>query len=143
MASSDQKRITRSASCYPNSTMRRWSPYHPCVMRLADPIDHHVARIERQLKPNTSPHHLAGEAEKQRLQDTPMTSNRTWKIEPVRPYQSMDHGSVPQREKTTIKPGATSITMPRPKTAYGLHPNCVVTWPDNDAPHTPNASPMR
>ena len=50
---------------------------------------------------------------------------------------------VPQREKTTIRPGAIGTTSPRPKTAYGLHPNCVMTSPNTEAPHTPYASPMR
>ena len=104
---------------------------------LTDLTDQRVAGTERQRKPNTSPHHLAVGAEKQQLQDTPMTYDRTWTIEPVRPDQSMDHGGVPQREKTAIRPGATSITSPGPKTAYGLHLNCVVTWPDTEAPHTP------
>ena len=81
-------------------------------MRLTDPIDHHVAGTERQLKPNTSPHHLAIKAEKQQLGETPMTYDRTWKIEPVRPDQAMDHGGVPRREKKAIKPGTASITRP-------------------------------
>ena len=105
--------------------------------------DHHVAGTERQLKPNTSQLHPTIEAEKQRLQDTLMTYDRTWLIELVRPVQSIDKGGVLQREKTTIKPGATSTTSPRLKTAYGLHPNCVVMWPDIEALHTPYASLMR
>ena len=109
---------------------------------LTDLTDHHVAGTEWQLKSNTSPHHLIVEAEKQRLQDTLMAYNRTWTIEPVKPDQSMDQGGVPQREKMAIRPGATSITSPGPKTAYGLHPNSVVTWPDTEAPHTPYASPI-
>ena len=112
-------------------------------MRLTDPIDHHMAGTERQLKPYTSPHHLAVKSEKQQLGDTHMTYDRTWKIEQVRPDQSMDHEGVPWRERTAINPGATSTTTPRPKTAYRLHSNCVVIWPDIEAPHTPYASPMR
>ena len=142
-ASNAQLRITRSASCYPNSTTRLWSLYRQRVTLLMDLTDQHVAGTERQLKPNTSPHNLAVEAERQRLQDTCMTYDRTWTIEPVRPDQSMDQGGVSQREKTAIRPGATSITTSKPKTAYGLHLNCVVTSPNTEAPHTPYASPMR
>ena len=108
-----------------------------------DLTDHHVVGTERQLKSNTSLHHLAVEAERHRQQDTPMTYDRTWTIEPVRPDQSTDQGGVPQREKTAIRPGATSTTSPGPKTAYGLHPNCIVMLPYTEAPHTPYASPMR
>ena len=57
--------------------MRRWSLYHPSVTRLTDPTDHHVVGTERQLKPDTSPHHLAVKAEKQQLGDTHMTYDRT------------------------------------------------------------------
>ena len=77
MASNAQLRVTRSASYYHNLTTKPWSPYCQCMMLLTDLTDHHVVRTERQLKPNTSPHHLAVEAEKQRLQDTPMTYDRT------------------------------------------------------------------
>ena len=94
MASSAQPRVTQSASCYPNSTTRPQSLYRPRVTLLTDLTDHHVAGTERQLKPNTSPHHLAVEAEKQRLQDTPMTYDRTWTIEPVRPDQYIDQGGM-------------------------------------------------
>ena len=110
---------------------------------LTDLTDHHMAGIERQHKPNTNLHHLAAKAGEHRLRDTPMTFDRTWKIEPVRPDQSTDHGTVLQHERMAIRPGATSTTSPGPKTAYGLHPNCVVTSPDTEAPHTPYASPMR
>ena len=72
-----------------------------------------------------------------------MTYDRTWKIEQDRQDQSMDRGGVPWLVRTAIKPGVTSTTMPRPKTAYGLHPNCAVMLPDTEAPHTLYASPMR
>ena len=49
--------------------MSPWSPYRQRVM-LTDLTDHHIAGTERQLKPNSSPHYLAAEAEKQQLQDT-------------------------------------------------------------------------
>ena len=142
-ASSTQLRVTRSTSCYPNSMTRPWSLYRQCVTLLMDQTDHHVVGTERQLKPNTSPHHLAVEAERQRLQDTHMSCDRTWTIEPVRPDQSMDQGGVLQREKTVTRPAVTTTTSPGPKTAYGLHLNCVVTWPDTKAPHTPYAAPTR
>ena len=66
-ASNAQLRVTRSASFYPNSTARRWSPYHQRVTLLTDLTDHHVAGTEQKLKPNTSPHHPAIEVERQRL----------------------------------------------------------------------------
>ena len=123
--------------------MRHWSLYHPRVMRWTDPIDHHVAGIERQLKPYTSPHHLTVKAQKQQVGDTHTTYNRTWKIEQVRLDQSMDRGGTPRRERTVTNPGVASTTTPRAKIAYELHPNCAATWPDTEAPHTPYASPMR
>ena len=127
----------------PQFDMRRWSPYHPCVMRLEDPIDHHVAGTERQPKTNTSLHQLALEAEKQRLRGTCTTCDRTWIIELVIPDQFMGHEGVHQRKKMDIKPGAAHTTSHGPKTAYKLHPNCVVTLPDIEAPQTPYASSMR
>ena len=123
--------------------MRCWSLYHPRVTRLTDPTDHHVAGTERQLKPNTSPHHLVVKAEKQQLGDTLMTYVGAWTIEPARPGQSTDQGGVPKRDKTTIRLGTTKTTPPGLKIAYGLHLNCVVTLPDTKAPQTPYASPMR
>ena len=113
------------------------SLYLPCVMLLTDLTVHHAAGTERQIKPDTRLHHPAVKAERQQLQDTLTTYDRTWIIEPVRPDQYTDQGGGPQRKQTTIKPGTRSITSPGLKTAYGLHSNCVVTWPDIEAPHTP------
>ena len=118
-------------------------PRPPRVTLLSERTDHHVAGTERQLKPNTRLHHPTVKVERHQLQDTLMTYGRTWLIEPDIPDQSMDQGGAPQREKKAIRPGATSTTSPRPKTAYGLHPNCVVMFPDTKAPHTHYASPMR
>lgn len=123
--------------------MRPWSPYRQRVTLLTDLTDHHVAGTERQPKPNTSSRHLAVKEGGQRLQNTHMTYDMTWKIEPVRPDQFMDQGGVSQREKMAVRPGVTSITSPGAKTAYVLHPNCVMTQPDTEAPHTPYASPTR
>ena len=142
-ASSTQLGVTQSAGCYPNLTTRSRNLYRQRVMPEMDLTDHLVAGTERQLKPNTSPHHLALEAERKRLRDTRTTYDRTGTTEPVIPDQSMDQEGVHQREKTTIKPSATSTTSPRPKTAYGLHLNCVVMSPDTEGLHTPYASPMR
>ena len=86
-----------------------------------------MAGTERQLKPNTSPLHPAVEAKRQRLQDTLMTYDRTWTIEPVRPDQSMNQGDVLQQEMTAIKLGMISITKLGLKTEHGCHPNSVVT----------------
>ena len=142
-ASNAQPRATRSTSCYPNLTTRPQSPYLPRITLLTDPTNLHVVGIEWQLKPNTRLHHPTVKVGRQQLQDTPTTYNRTWIIEPVRPEQSMDQGGVPQREKTTIRPGATSTTSPGPKIAYGLQSNYAVTLADTEASHTPYASPMR
>ena len=103
------------------------SLYLPCVMLLTDLTVHHAAGTERQIKPDTRLHHPAVKAERQQLQDTLTTYDRTWIIEPVRPDQYMDQGGMPQREKTTIKPGATSTSSPGLKTAYRHHPNYVPT----------------
>ena len=143
MASNAQPRATRSASCYHNLMTRPLSQYHQSINPLTNLTDHHVDGIDRLLTPNASLRHPTVEAGRQRSRAIPMTYNRTWTIEPARPDQSTDHGGVPQREKTAIMPGATSITTPGPKTAYGLHLNCVVTWPDTKAPHTPYAAPTR
>ena len=83
-ALSAQQKVTPSASCYRNSMMRPWSLYRQHVMPLTDLTDHHVAGTEWQLKPNTSPHHLTVEAERQRLQGTLTTYDKTWIIEPTR-----------------------------------------------------------
>ena len=58
-------------------------------------------------------------------------------------YQFMDHEGVHQREKMAVKPGTINTTSHGPKTAYGLHPNYVVTSPDIEEPHTLYASPMK
>lgn len=122
--SSAQPRVTQSASCYPNSMMRPWSLYHQSVKPATDLIDHHVVGTDRQLKLNTSLHHPAVKAERQRLQDTLMTYDKTWTIEPVRPDRYMDQGAMLQHGKMAIRPSATSITFPGPITAAGLHQNC-------------------
>ena len=110
---------------------------------LMNQTSHHMGEIKRPPMPNTNPHHLAVEVERQRLQDTPTTYDMTWTKEQAKPDQSMDQGGVLQCEKMAIRPSAIGTTSPRPKTAYGLHPNCVVTSPDIEASHTPYASPMR
>ena len=71
-----------------------------------------------------------------------MTYDKTWIIEPVRD-QFMGHEGVHQRKKMDIKPGAAHTTSHGPKTAYKLHPNCAVTSPDTEEPHTLYASPMK
>ena len=123
--------------------MRPQSLYRSNVTLLTDLTDHHTTGIERQLKPNTHLHHPAVKVERQQLQHTLTTNDMTWIMEPVRPDQYMDHGGRPEREKTAIKPSATSTTSPGLKAAYGLHPNYVVTLSDTEAPHTPYASKMR
>ena len=67
-----------------------------CVMLPTKLTDHHVARIERQLKPNTSLHHPTIKAKRQQVHDTLTTYDRTWLIESVRLDQYMDHGCMPQ-----------------------------------------------
>ena len=54
-------------------------PIPPAHNAADGPTDHHVARAERQLMPNTSPLHLVIKVEKQRLKGIHMTY-KTWKI---------------------------------------------------------------
>ena len=142
-ASNAQLRATRSASYYHNLTTRPLSQYRQSIKLLTNPTDHHVDGTDRLLMPNTSPRHPTVEARRQRPRAIPTTYARTWTIEPVRQDQSMDRGDVLQRDRTTIWPGVIGTTSPGPKTAYGLHPNCVVTSPDTEEPHTLYASPMK
>ena len=123
MAFNAQQRVIRSVGYYHNSTTRPLSQYRRDMTALMNQTVHHVGKINRPPTPNTNPHHLAVEARRQRLQDTPTTYDRTWTIEQAKPDQSMDQGGVPQREKTAIRPGGTSTTSPLLKTAYELHPN--------------------
>ena len=143
MASNAQLRVTRSASYYHNSMTRPLSQYRQSTKLLTSPTDHHIDGTYHLLMTNTSPHHSAIGAGRQQPRATPTTYARTWTIELVKQDQSMDQAAVLQRERTAVRPGATSTTSLRPKIAYGLHPNCVATSPDTEAPHTPYASPMR
>ena len=142
-ASNAQLRVTRSASYYHNLMTRPLSQYHQSIKLLTNPTDHHVDGTDRLLTPNTSLRHPAIEARRQWPRAIPTTYARTWTIELVRQDQSMDRGDVLQSGRTAIRLGATGTTSPGPKTAYGLHPNCIVTSPDTEVPHTPYASPMR
>ena len=65
---------------------------------LMNQTDHHMGEIKQPPMPNTNLHHLAVEAERQRLQDTPTTYCRTWTIEQAKPDQSMDQGGALTRE---------------------------------------------
>lgn len=122
--------------------MRPWSLYRQSVKPATDLIVHGVVGKDRQLKPNTSLHHPVVKAERQQLQDTLTTYNKTWTVEPVRTDNYGSRGHAPARGDG-IRPGATSITFPGPITAAGLHPNCVATLPYTKAPRTPYASSMR
>ena len=106
-------------------------------MPQTDLTDHLVAGTERQLKPNTSPHHLAIKAEKKQLGDTHMTYDKTWKIEQVRSDQSTDRGCVPRHERMATKHGAMSIIKFEVNTKHRCHPNFAVMLPDIEVPHTP------
>ena len=142
-ASNTQQGATRSASCYPNSMMRPWSPYRQRITPLTNLTDHHEVGIERQLKLNTSPHHLAIEAKRQRPQDTLTTYDKTWTIESVRPDQSTDQGGMLQHARMAIRLGVTDTTSHGPKTTYGLGPNYAAMSPGTEAPHTSYASPTK
>ena len=48
-------------------------------------------------------------------------------------------GHAPKRDDGYLA-GRDKHTMSEPKTADGLHPSYVATWPDIEAPHTPFAS---
>ena len=109
-------------------------------MRLTD---HHMAGTKRQLEPNTSPHYLAIKTETQQLGDAHMTCGMTWKTKQVRPDRSMDRGGMPRCVMMAIRPDATNITTPGPKTVDELHPSYVATWLAIEAPHTPFASLMK
>ena len=143
MSFNAQQRVIRSIGYYHNLKTRPSSPYRQDMTVLMNQTGHHAGEIKRLPTLNTNPHHLAVETERQRLQDTPTTYDRTWTIEQAKPDQSMDQGGGPQHEKTTIRPSAIGTTSPGLKTAYRLHPNRVVTTPSTEAPHTPYASPMR
>ena len=143
MAFSAQQRVIPSIGYYHSLMTRPSIQYHQDMTALMNQTGHHMDGTERPLRPNSNPHHLVIEAERQRLQDTPTTYDRTWTIEQAKPDQSMDQGGEPQREMTTIKPGATGITSHGPKTKHECHPNFVVTLPDTEAPHTPYALLMR
>ena len=108
-----------------------------------DQTGHHVGEIKWPLTLNINPHHLAVEAERHQLQDTPTTYDRTWTIEQAKPDQSIDQRGMPQREKMAIRLGVIGTTSPGPKTAHERHPNSVATSRGTKAPHTPYASPMR
>ena len=81
MASNAQQRVIQSVDYYHNLTMKPSSPYHQDMTVPMNQTSHHAGKIKRQPTPNTNPHHLAVEVEKQRLQDTPTTYDRTWTIE--------------------------------------------------------------
>ena len=81
MAFNAQQRVIRSVGYYHNLTTRPSSPYRQDMTVLMNQTGHHVGEIKRPPTPNTNPHHLAVEAERQRLQDTPTTYDRTWTIE--------------------------------------------------------------
>ena len=132
-----------SVKYYYNLTTRPWSQYRQSTKLLTNPTDHHVDGTDWLLMPNTSPRHPVAEARRQRPRAIPTTYARTWIIEPVRQDQSMDLGGVLQCERTAIRPGVIGTTSPGPKTAYGLHSNCVVMSPATEEPHTPYASSMR
>ena len=142
-ASNAQLRVTQSASYYHNSTTRPLSQYRQIIKLLTNLTAHDMDETDQLRTPNTSPRHPAVKARRQQPRAIPMTYTRTWTIETARQDQSMDRGDVLQRERTTIRPGATGTTSPGPKTAFGLHPNCVVTSPNTEAPPAPYASPMR
>ena len=93
-ASHAQLRVTRSASCYPNSTMRPRSPYRQRMM-LTDLTDHHVAGAERQLKPNTRPPRLAVKARMKQLGVVHMTFGRTWTVKQDTQDRSTNREDVP------------------------------------------------
>ena len=117
--------------------MRRRSPYHHRAMRLTD---HHVVGIKRQLKPNTSPPHLAVKAEIKQLGVIHMTFGRTWTVERDILDRSTDREDVPRLAMSATYSDVTSLVTPDPKTADELHLSYVATWPNIEAPHTHSAS---
>ena len=139
-ASSVQPKATRSANYYLSSMMKHRIPCHYRAMRLTN---HHAVRIKRQLKPNTSPLHLTVKAEIKQLGDIPTTCGKNWTIMQDILDRSTDREDMPRHVTTATYSDVTSLVTPGPKTADGLHPSCVATWPDIEAPHIPSASVMK
>src|SRR4051812_30739778 len=108
----------RITDYYHNSTTRPLSQYLQDTTMLMNWTDHHVDGTKRLIMTNTSLHHLAVEAKRQRLRATRMTYVRTWTIEPARPDQYTDQGDVLQHETKAIKPGTTSIIKFGPRTEH-------------------------
>ena len=73
MAFNTQQRVIRSVGYYHDSMMRPLSQYCQDMTALMNQTDHHMGEIKQPPMPNTNLHHLAVEAERQRLQDTPTT----------------------------------------------------------------------
>ena len=102
-------------------------------MRLTGP---HVVGTKRQLKPNTSPAHLAVKAEIKQLGVIHMTFGRTWTVEQDIPDRSTDREDVSRHVTTATYSDVTSLVTPRPKTADGLHRSYVAMWSSIEALHT-------
>ena len=109
-------------------------------MRLTD---HHAVGIKRQLKPITSPPHLAVKAETKQLGVIHMTFGRTWTVEQETPDRSTDREDVPQHVTTAIYSDVTNLVTPGPTTADRLHRSYVARRPDIEVPHTLFASLMK
>ena len=77
MAFTAEQRVIRSVGYYHNLTIRPSSPYCQDRTVLMNQTGHHAGEIKRLPTPNTNPHHLAAEAERQWLQDTPTTYDKT------------------------------------------------------------------
>ena len=109
-------------------------------MRLTD---HHAVGIKRQLKPNTSPPHLAVKAEIKQLGVTHTTFGRTWTVEQDIQDRSTDREGVPRGTMSATYSDVINLTMLGPNTADGLHRSYVAIRPDIEAPHTLFASLMK
>ena len=117
--------------------MRHWRPYHHHTIRL---IDHNAVMMERQLKTNTSPAHLVVKAGIEQLRVIHTTPGRARTAEQNMLDRSTDHEDAPRRAAMTIYSDMTSLIMPGPKTADGLHQSYVTVWPNTEAPCTLFAS---
>ena len=72
-----------------------------------------------------------------------MTFGRTWTVEQDIQDRSTDREDTPRHATMATYSDVTNLVTPGPKTADGLHPSYVATWPDIEAPHTPSASLMK
>ena len=103
--------------------------------------DHHVVRIERQLRPNSSLPHRKNRDETARGHT--YTSGRPWIVEEDIPDRFMDREDVPRHMMMATYSDMTNLVTPEPITADELHMSYGAMRPNIEAPHTLSASRMK